>query len=98
MVNKACLTVGFNAFISSKLNQWTLLIGTLVVVYSISAGAIGTLPCDSKQAAEIWITAAQSFFAIALLTNFEISVCEALALFLLFVTQVLAEFCNSDVY
>ncbi|ELY62455.1 sodium/calcium exchanger membrane region [Natronococcus jeotgali DSM 18795] len=92
LVNKARSTAGFNALISSKLNQWTLLIGTLAVVYSLSAGAIGTLPFDSKQAAEIWITAAQSFFAIALLIDFEISIREALALLLLFVTQVLAEF------
>lgn len=92
LVNKARTTAGFNALISSKLNQWTLLIGTLAVVYSISAGQIGTLPFDSKQAAEIWITAAQSFFAIAILTNFEISTREALALLGLFVTQVAAEF------
>ncbi|ELZ31183.1 sodium/calcium exchanger membrane region [Halogeometricum pallidum JCM 14848] len=92
LVNKARSTAGFNALISSKLNQWTLLIGTLAVVYSISAGAIGTLPFDSKQAAEIWITAAQSLFAIAILTNFEISTREAVTLLVLFVTQVLAEF------
>ena len=92
LVNKARSTAGFNALISSKLNQWTLLIGTLAVVYSISAGAIGTLPFDSKQAAEIWITAAQSLFAIAILTNFEISIREAVALLVLFATQVLAEF------
>lgn len=92
LVNKARSTAGFNALISSKLNQWTLLIGTLAVVYSISAGAIGTLSFDSKQAAEIWITAAQSLFAIALLTNFEISIREAIALLILFATQVLVEF------
>ncbi|WP_226483152.1 sodium/calcium exchanger protein [Natrinema amylolyticum] len=92
LVNKARTTAGFNALISSKLNQWTLLIGTLAVVYSISAGSVGTLPFDSKQVAEIWITAAQSFFAIAILLNFEISTREALALLGLFVTQVLAEF------
>ena len=92
LVNKARSTAGFNALISSKLNQWTLLIGTLAVVYSISAGAIGTLPFDSKQAAEIWITAAQSLFAIAILTNLEISVRESVALLVLFVSQVVAEF------
>jgi cation:H+ antiporter len=92
LVNKARSTAGFNALISSKLNQWTLLIGTLAVVYSISAGAVGTLSFDQKQAAEIWITAAQSFFAIAVLTNFEISTREAVALLGLFATQVLAEF------
>ena len=92
LVNKARSTAGFNALISSKLNQWTLLIGTLAVVYSIAAGQIGSLPFDSKQAAEIWITAAQSFFAIAILTNFEISTREAVGLLVLFVSQVVAEF------
>ncbi|MXR50687.1 sodium:calcium antiporter [Halovenus sp. WSH3] len=92
LVNKARTTAGFNALISSKLNQWTLLIGTLAVVYSISAGEIGTLSFDPKQSAEIWITAAQSFFAIAILLNFEISLREALTLLILFSSQVLAEF------
>jgi cation:H+ antiporter len=92
LVNKARSTAGFNALISSKLNQWTLLIGTLAVVYSIAAGQVAALPFDGKQVAEIWITAAQSFFAIAILTNFEISLREAVGLFGLFITQVLAEF------
>ncbi|AHG03201.1 sodium:calcium antiporter [Halobacterium sp. DL1] len=92
LVNKARSTAGFNALISSKLNQWTLLIGTLAVVYSIAAGQIGTLPFDEKQQAEIWITAAQSLFAIAILTNFNISLREALTLFVLFVSQVVTEF------
>jgi cation:H+ antiporter len=92
LVNKARSTAGFNALISSKLNQWTLLIGTLAVVYSIAAGHIGGLPIDDKQVAEIWITAAQSFFALAILSNFEISMREAVALFVLFISQVIAEF------
>ncbi|NHN57804.1 MULTISPECIES: sodium:calcium antiporter [Halorussus] len=92
LVNKARSTAGFNALISSKLNQWTLLIGTLAVVYSIAASQIGTLPFDEKQTAEIWITAAQSFFAIGILTNFEISVREAVTLLVLFVSQIAIEF------
>jgi cation:H+ antiporter len=92
LVNKARSTAGFNALISSKLNQWTLLIGTLAVVYSIALGSLGTLPFDEKQTAEIWITAAQSLFAIAIITNFEISVREALVLLVLFVSQVVAEY------
>jgi cation:H+ antiporter len=98
LVNKARSTAGFNALISSKLNQWTLLIGTLAVVYSISGGAVGTLTFDPKQSAEIWITAAQSFFAIAILTNFEISLREAIILLILFGTQVLAEFSIIQMY
>jgi len=92
LVNKARSTAGFNALISSKLNQWTLLIGTLVVVYSIALGQYGALPFDQKQSGEIWLTAAQSFFAISLLVNFEISVREAVVLLVLFLTQVLSEF------
>ena len=92
LVNKARSTAGFNALISSKLNQWTLLIGTLAVVFSIAAGHIGGLPLDRKQTAEIWITAAQSFFALGILANFTISVREAIALFVLFISQVVAEF------
>ena len=92
LVNKARSTAAFNALISSKLNQWTLLIGTLSVVYSVSLGAYGVLPFEFKQAAEIWLTAGQSFFALAVLVNFRISVRESLALLVLFVSQVATEF------
>ncbi len=92
LVNKARSTAGFNALISSKLNQWTLLIGTLVIVHSIALGQYGILSFDARQAAEIWITAAQSFFAIAVLLNLEISVREALTILILFLSQVIIEF------
>ena len=92
LVNKARSTAGFNALISSKLNQWTLLIGTIAVIYSIALGSVGTLPFDARQDAEIWITAGQSLFALALLCNFEISIREAVVLFVLFISQVLVEF------
>ncbi|QLK27737.1 sodium:calcium antiporter [Natrinema zhouii] len=92
LVNKARSTAGFNALISSKLNQWTLLIGTLVVVHSLALGSYGVLAFDFKQSAEIWLTAAQSFFAVSLLIRFEISVREALTLLVLFLSQVFLEF------
>jgi cation:H+ antiporter len=92
LVRKARSTAGFNALVSSKLNQWTLLIGTLVLVHSIALGEYGALTFEPKQAAEIWITAAQSLFALALIVNFEIDVREAVVLFLLFISQVVLEF------
>lgn len=88
LVNKARSTASFNALISSKLNQWTLLIGTLVLVYSASLGSYGELPLNLKQTGEIWLTAAQSFFAIVLLSDFRISVREALSLLVLFSVQL----------
>ncbi|MFB6361499.1 MAG: sodium:calcium antiporter [Halobacteriales archaeon] len=92
LVMKARSTAGFNTLISSKLNQWTLLIGTLVVVYAIALGRYGTLPFDQKQAGEIWLTAGQSFFALSLLVDFEFSVGEAAVLAALFFSQVCIEF------
>jgi cation:H+ antiporter len=68
------------------------LIGTLSVVYSVAFGAYGVLPFEFKQSLEIWITAAQSFFAIAILVNFNISLREAVGLLVLFVSQVVIEF------
>ena len=92
LVTKARSTAGFNTLISSKLNQWTLLIGTLVVVYPLALGQYGALPFDRKQAGEIWLTAAQSLFALALLVDFQFSIREALTLAVLFLSQVLIEF------
>jgi cation:H+ antiporter len=88
LVTKGRSTAGFNALISSKLNQWTLLIGTLVLVYSLGLGTYGALPLDQKQSGEIWLTAAQSFFALSILSNFRISVRESVLLLVLFVTQL----------
>jgi cation:H+ antiporter len=78
---------GLGALVSSKVNQWTLLVGTLPLVFSISAGALSGLPIDSLQREELFLTAAQSVFAVAVLTNRSISVREALGLMALFLIQ-----------
>jgi cation:H+ antiporter len=88
LVTKARSSASFNALISSKLNQWTLLIGTLVLVYSVSLGYYGALPLGSRQAGEIWLTAAQSYFALALLIDLRINAREAIALLSLFLVQL----------
>jgi cation:H+ antiporter len=78
---------GLGALVSSKVNQWTLLVGTLPLVFSVSAGALSGLPIDALQREELFLTAAQSVFAVAVLTNRSINVREALALLALFLTQ-----------
>lgn len=75
--------------ISSKVNQWTLLIGMLPVVYMISAGRLAPMAMDSRQVEEILLTAAQSLFAVAVLANLSFSLAEAIVIFLLFSTQLL---------
>jgi cation:H+ antiporter len=73
--------------ISSKVNQWTLLIGSLPLAYSISGGTIEPLDFDSRQSEEIFLTAAQSLFAVAILVSLTVNRWEALALGGLFLTQ-----------
>jgi drug/metabolite transporter superfamily protein YnfA len=45
--------------LSAKLNQWTLLVGSLPLAYSFGAGHLAALPLDNRQAAEVLLTAAQ---------------------------------------
>ena len=74
--------------ISSKVNQWTLLIGSLPVAYSISGTHISPLPMDSRQVEEVFLTAAQSAFAVAIFASLSISFREALLLLALFGSQL----------
>jgi cation:H+ antiporter len=86
---KAQPGTAMGALLSSKVNQWTLLIGMLPVVYAISAGNPGAMHMDSRQVEEIFLTAAQSLFAVAILANLSFSVMEAGAVFVLFSTQLM---------
>lgn len=74
--------------ISSKVNQWTLLIGMLPLVYNISAGHAGSMVLDARQCEEIFLTSAQSLFAIVIISNLSFSVTEALILLVLFASQL----------
>ena len=77
--------------ISSKVNQWTLLIGMLPIAYGTSAGQFSTpMHLDSRQVEEILLTAAQSLFAVIILADFRFSVIDGLVLFVLFSTQLLS--------
>jgi len=78
---------GLGTLVSSKVNQWTLLVGTLPIVFSIGLGHLGGLPIDAHQRGELLLTAAQSFFALAVLVTLSISTREALMLFGLFWAQ-----------
>jgi len=75
------------ALVSSKVNQWTLLVGTLPIVFAVSSGTLHGLPIDALQREELFLTAAQSAFAVAILSNRTINVREAGALMALFFGQ-----------
>jgi cation:H+ antiporter len=76
------------ALISSKVNQWTLLIGSLPLAFAISGGSLTPLHFDSRQSEEILLTAAQSAFAVTVFLSLSISRWEAFLLAALFGTQL----------
>jgi len=81
---------GMRAIVSSTANQWTLLVGTLALVYSIAAGRPSTLPLDGRQSMEIFLTGTQSLFAIILVVALVLDWKAALVLFALFLAQLVA--------
>lgn len=76
------------ALISDKINQWTLLVGALPLVYSLGAGTLSALLLDARQDEEFFLTAAQSLFAVALLLKLRFSLPSALILLGLFLAQL----------
>ena len=79
---------GIGALISSKVNQWTLLVGTLPIVFAIFAREFVGLPLNRVQQIELWVTAAQSVFAVAIIAGRSMSRKEAWAMLALFVAQL----------
>lgn len=82
---------GLGALVSSKVNQWTLLVGTLPIVFAISSGGLHGLPIDAIQREELFVTAAQSAFAVAILANRRISVREASILLGVWLVQLVTK-------
>ncbi|MDQ1445823.1 MAG: cation:H+ antiporter, partial [Acidimicrobiaceae bacterium] len=80
---------GLGTLVSSKVNQWTLLVGTLPIAFALSSGSLHGLPIIAQQREELLLTAAQSVFAVAILINLSMSNREALMLFGLFWAQFL---------
>ncbi len=81
--------ISMGALLSSKVNQWTLLIGMLPVAYAVSGMSIQSMHMDGRQVEEMLLTAAQSLFAVAVLANLSFSLLEAAVIFFLFSTQLL---------
>jgi len=80
------------ALVSSKVNQWTLLVGTIPLVFNIASFVIGkpvptALALDEVQRADLLLTSAQSAFAVAVLLGLHLSLFEAALLAVLFLVQ-----------
>ena len=85
---RGAATAAMGTLVSSKINQWTLLVAMLPLVYSIGIGAPTAMPLDGRQQDEVLLTAAQSLFAVALLLDLRLSIWGAATLFGLFIVQM----------
>ncbi|MGH9559362.1 MAG: hypothetical protein ACRD30_08980, partial [Bryobacteraceae bacterium] len=70
--------------VSSNINQWTLLMAMLPIVFSISAGSPMTIAFDSRQRLEMLLTLGQALIGMVFLINMELAWWEATALLVLF--------------
>lgn len=69
--------------IASKVNQWTLLVGSLPIAHLIGGGGYG-LPMDGRQVEEFVLTMAQTLLGIGMLLALRFSWRSATSLFVLF--------------
>jgi cation:H+ antiporter len=84
-------SLGLGSLLSSKVNQWTLLIGMMPWCYALAAGRLGAvLPMGAQQMNEILLTAAQSLLAVVMLADLELSLLDGLVLFVLFAAQLVS--------
>lgn len=60
-------SAAIGTLISSKVNQWTLLIGSLPVAYLLGGGGPGGLVLDARQTEEFLLTATQTLLGVAAL-------------------------------
>ena len=72
--------------LSSKVNQWTLLVGGLPLAHLLGGGH-GHLPFDARQVEEFWLTAAQTLMGFAMLSKLSMKRWEGMALLALFAVQ-----------
>jgi cation:H+ antiporter len=82
--------LALGSLLSSKLNQWTLLVGMIPAVYAVSHGTlVHPIPMEYRQLMEVMLTAAQSLLGLVLLLTLRLTLGQGLLLFVLFMGQLL---------
>ena len=80
-------SMALSSLVSSKLNQWTILVATIPVVYEVALGGFGSIHLTALQSDEIILTAAQSLYGFVCLLDLKLSRTDAGALLGLFLVQ-----------
>lgn len=75
--------------ISSKVNQWTLLVTMIPIVYSFSMGRISTIPLDVHHREEILLSMMMTFYGCSALAKLKFTRGNAIILFVLWLAQFL---------
>ena len=88
--------LGINLLVSSKVNQWTLLIGSIPVAFMAAGGSIEGLISSDLQKAEVFITAAQSAFGVMLIIDRRLTARAGFVLLGLFLAQLITQFLFQD--
>jgi len=73
--------------LSSKVNQWTLLVGSIPLAFMVGGGGALGIELDARQTEEFILTAAQTVLGFAVLANLRFRTREALVLLVLFLLQ-----------
>ncbi len=76
-------------FVSSSINQWTILVATVPVIYSFGVGHVAPIQFDSHQRLEILLTITQSYLGFLFLLGMDFAAVEAIGLFVLWLIQFL---------
>ncbi|MEV7973742.1 sodium:proton exchanger [Cellulomonas sp. NPDC089187] len=79
-------TAAIATLISSKINQWTLLVGSLPIAY-LAGGGPAALVLDTRQTEEMLLTAAQTLMGVAILLSLRFWRWSAWTLLALFAVQ-----------
>jgi cation:H+ antiporter len=74
-------------FVSSSINQWTVLVATVPFIYSYGMGHPAVIVFDEHQKVEIMLTIVQSYLGFLFLVGMNFSFLEAVALFGLWLLQ-----------
>lgn len=74
-------------FVSSSINQWTILVAMIPCIYSFGLGRVGHIVFDDHQKLEILLTMLQSYLGFLFLASMDFHIFEAVALFVLWLIQ-----------
>jgi cation:H+ antiporter len=73
--------------LSSKVNQWTLLVGSLPLAFLAGGGPASGIALDARQTEEFLLTTAQTILGFAVLLDLRLAIWESVALLVLFAAQ-----------